>query len=89
MLDGSGKMSKGPNSRSHAICIMPAPGYRSISLPESLLKQAEELLEKLENEGLGSGYKTISEFVKDAVRRRVEALREIYFLGEKHSRAGK
>lgn len=41
------------------------------------------MLEKLEKEGFDHGYKTISEFVKDAVRRRVEELRQIYFLGEK------
>ena len=54
-----------------------------MSLPAGLLKQDDELLEDLKREGIDLGYKTVSEFVKDAIRRRVEALREIYFLGEK------
>jgi len=64
-------------------------GYRGISVPKGLLDQIEKLLADMEKEGVDLGYKTVTEFVKDAVRRRVEALREIYFLGEKHSRAGK
>ncbi|MHA1907523.1 MAG: ribbon-helix-helix domain-containing protein [Candidatus Thorarchaeota archaeon] len=57
--------------------------YRTFSIPEGLLKQVEDLLEKLEKEEFDHGYKTIAEFVKDAVRRRVEELRQIYFKGEK------
>ena len=57
--------------------------YRTLSLPEGLLQQIEDLLEELKNMGVDPGYKTISEFVKDAVRRRVEDLRQIYFLGDK------
>ena len=58
-------------------------GYKGLSLPEGLIQQVEDLLRDLENEGFDSGYKTITEFVKDATRRRVEELRRIYFLGEK------
>ena len=60
--------------------------YRTLSLPEGLLKQVENLLEELESEGLDHGYKSITEFVKDALRRRVEELTQIYFLGEKRKR---
>jgi len=63
--------------------VMPQPGYRSMSLPEGLLTQIEGLLEDLKQQGIDLGYKTVSEFVKDAIRHRLEELRQIYFLGEK------
>ncbi len=58
-------------------------GYKGVSLPEGLLQQVEDLLKDLEKEGFDHGYKTITEFVKDSIRRRVEDLRQIYFIGEK------
>jgi Arc/MetJ-type ribon-helix-helix transcriptional regulator len=43
--------------------------YRTIALPEELYKKCEEIVKsgKL-------GYSSISEFVKDAVRRRIEEI---------------
>jgi len=58
-------------------------GYSNISIPLGLRKEVEKLIEDLKEEGFDLGYKTVAEFVKEAIRRRVEELRQIYFLGEK------
>lgn len=56
--------------------------YRNISIPKGLVEQAERLLEDLQKEGFDLSYQSIADFVKDAIRRRIEELRQIYFLGE-------
>ena len=43
--------------------------YRHVSLPEDLVKRIEEIIK---NEKYG--YQSIAEFVKDAIRRRLEEL---------------
>jgi predicted DNA-binding protein len=58
-------------------------GYSNISIPLGLRKEVEKLIEDLKEEGIDLGYKTVAEFVKEAIRHRVEELRQIYFLGEK------
>jgi hypothetical protein len=58
-------------------------GYSNISIPTGLRKEIEKLIEDLENEGIDLGYRTVPEFIKEAIRKRVEDLRQIYFLGEK------
>ena len=42
--------------------------YKGVSLPENLVKQVKQLIKKL------GTYKTVAEFVKEAVRFRIEAL---------------
>lgn len=42
--------------------------YRSVSLPEDLVERVEQLIQKL------GTYTTVAEFVKEAVRLRLEAL---------------
>jgi len=44
-------------------------GYRSYSIPESLVDRAKRLVE-----GDVGGYRTVSELIIDAVRRRIEEL---------------
>jgi len=48
---------------------MPKTSYRSLRIPETLVARIEKVIE---NEELG--YSSISEFVKDAVRRRLEEI---------------
>ena len=45
-------------------------GYRNVSLPPELVKELDELGEKL-----GLGYSSSADAVKDAIRRRIEELR--------------
>jgi Arc/MetJ-type ribon-helix-helix transcriptional regulator len=42
--------------------------YRGVSLPDELVERVEQLIEKLRT------YRTIAEFVSEAVRLRLEAL---------------
>lgn len=58
---------------------MQQPRYRGVSLPAGLLKQVEDLLEETKREGIDSGYKTMAEFVKDAVRRRAGRMKHSAF----------
>ena len=51
----------------YALCM--SYNYRSIKIPEELVLKVEELLRSS-----GLGYRSVSEFVIDAVRRRVEEL---------------
>ena len=48
--------------------------YRGVSLPDELVEKVEQLIQKLRT------YRTIAEFVSEAVRLRLEAL-------EKHDKA--
>ena len=50
---------------------MPKEDYYSISIPRSMRDEIESIME----ERKGLGYKSIAEFVKDAVRRRIEELK--------------
>lgn len=50
--------------------------YRGVSLPEDLVERVKQLIEKLRT------YRTVAEFVKEAVRLRIEAL-------EKQQKTGK
>ena len=43
--------------------------YRHVSLPEDLVRRIEKIIEKEKY-----GYQSIAEFVKDAIRRRLEEL---------------
>ena len=49
---------------------VPAPGYRSVSVKEALLDRILRLIKGREDHG----YNNISEFVTDAIRRRLEQL---------------
>lgn len=49
-------------------------GFRSVSLMSELIKAIEKFLEAHPE----SGYKTKAEFVCDAVRRRMEEVKEVY-----------
>jgi len=51
--------------------------YRGVSLPENLVKRVKKLIEKL------GTYRTIAEFVKEAVRLRIEALEKQQKTGER------
>lgn len=57
-------------------------GYSNISIPEGLRDEIEKLIHDLEKKGTDLGYKTVAEFVKEAIRKRIEEMRRIYFLGE-------
>ena len=60
---------------------MPPEGYKSVSIATALLKEVERLMAELKREGV-EPYTNVSAFVVDGVRRRIEELRRIYFLGE-------
>jgi len=51
--------------------------YRGVSLPENLVERVKQLIEKL------GTYRTITEFVKEAVRLRIEALEKQQKTGER------
>ena len=51
--------------------------YRGVSLPEDLVKRVKQLIEKL------GTYRTITEFVKEAVRLRIETLEKQQKTGER------
>jgi len=57
-------------------------GYRNISIPAGIIEQAEVLMDELKSLNFDVSYSSIAEFVKDAVRRRIEQLRHTYLLGE-------
>ena len=61
---------------------MPPKGYKSVSISSELLKEVEALMAELKREGSGL-YLNVTDFVKDAIRRRIEELRRIYFLGDR------
>ena len=48
---------------------MPKPGYKSISVPEEMIAHIEKIIEKH-----ATLYRNVSDFVKDAIRRRIEHL---------------
>lgn len=50
--------------------------YRAVKIPEELFRRAEKIVESS-----GLGYRTVSEFVIEAIRRRVE---ELEGMGETH-----
>jgi len=50
---------------------------RKVNLPAGLLEHAKNLIESFQKEGLNLGYRDVSEFVRDAVRRRIEDLSKI------------
>jgi len=49
---------------------MPRKGYKSISIPEDLVKEIERIINKHRR----LGYRTVAEFITDAIRRRIEEL---------------
>jgi len=51
--------------------------YRGVSLPEDLVERVKQLIEKL------GTYRTVAEFVKEAVRLRIEALEKQQKTGER------
>ena len=51
--------------------------YRGVSLPEDIVKRVKQLIEKL------GTYRTVAEFVKEAVRFRIEALEKQQKRGER------
>jgi Arc/MetJ-type ribon-helix-helix transcriptional regulator len=51
---------------------MPKPGYRSLRIPENLVSKIEDVIENKDQ-----GYTSISEFVKDSVRRRLEEIEKM------------
>jgi len=46
--------------------------YRKLSVPESLIREVERIIKARED----LGYRSVTEFVVDAVRRRVEELKK-------------
>ena len=53
-------------------------GYRTIRLPKDLVEEIEELIKDK-----SLGYTSKADFVKDAVRRRIEEIRRVYKTGLK------
>jgi len=51
--------------------------YKGVSLPEDLVKRVKQLIKKL------GTYRTVAEFVKEAVRLRIEALEKQQKTGER------
>jgi len=51
--------------------------YKGVSLPEDLVERVKQLIEKL------GTYRTVAEFVKEAVRLRIEALEKQQKTGER------
>ena len=51
---------------------MPRKGYRGISLPETMIEEIEKLLKQRPD----LGYQSVAEFIKDAIRRRIEELKK-------------
>jgi len=51
--------------------------YKGVSLPEDLVERVKQLIEKLRT------YGTVAEFVKEAVRLRIEALEKQQKTGER------
>jgi Arc/MetJ-type ribon-helix-helix transcriptional regulator len=51
---------------------MPKSGYRSVRIPDDMLTKMEDVINNNE-----LGYASISEFVKDAVRRRLEDIEKM------------
>ena len=51
--------------------------YKGVSLPEDLVKRVKQLIKKL------GTYRTVAEFVKEAVRLRIEALENQQKTGER------
>ena len=51
--------------------------YRGVSLPEDLVERVKQLIKKL------GTYRTVAEFVKEAVRLRIEALEKQQKTGER------
>jgi len=54
---------------------MPEP-YRKLSLPESMWKEIERIIKQRPE----LGYTSVAEFVKDAIRKRIEELRKSMIL---------
>lgn len=48
---------------------MPKPGYKSVSVPEEMIAHIEKIIK--EHNTL---YRTVADFVKDSIRRRIEYL---------------
>ncbi len=44
--------------------------YRGLTIPESLIEKVEDIIEKRKE----LGYVSVSEFVKEAIRRRIEEI---------------
>ena len=63
---------------------MPPKGYKNVTIPEGLVIGIDDLLKELEQADISTGYTNPTEFIKDAIRRRIEQLRQIYLLGEPH-----
>ena len=59
---------------------MPRKRYRMIGLPEDLYLQCEEIVKSGRH-----GYSSVSELVKDGVRRRLEELRRYFQEKEENS----
>ena len=51
--------------------------YKGVSLPEDLVERVKQLIEKL------GTYGTVAEFVKEAVRLRIETLEKQQKIGER------
>jgi len=51
--------------------------YKGVSLPEDLVKRVKQLIKKF------GTYRTVAEFVKEAVRLRIEALEKQQKTGER------
>jgi len=51
--------------------------YKGVSLPEDLVERVKQLIKKL------GTYRTVAEFVKEAVRLRIEALEKQQKTGER------
>jgi len=56
---------------------MPPKGYRSVTLSEGLIEEAETLLKELAERGF-QPYTNITALVTDSLRRRNEELRRLY-----------
>jgi len=52
--------------------------YTNGSISDGFRKELECLFDDLEKKKIDSGYKSLSEFCKDALRRRIEEIREGY-----------
>ena len=57
--------------------------YANVSIPEGFRQEIERLFDALEQAGIDLGYSSLSEFAKDAMRRRMDQIRETYLNSDK------
>ena len=57
------------------------PEYSNISIPKKLRNEIQKLFDDLDANGVGLGYRTVPEFIMEAIREKMKETRTIYLLG--------